>query len=545
MAVWPTAPSPPPNQADLDRALDEATAAWLVRDRQRWIRVGRSELRSLRQLLRLRKSARAGLAACARRVTLTFERACRPSGTLWIEGDCSVRLLSWSEATDVEEPAMLAAWLSAHGADEPLRALERSRAPELASALSTWRAAAPPELCRYVDAFWQEGRAVFDAEAYGTSLRALRAARGGPAEMAWALGAWYGARRGRWDEPYAFEAVPEAMLRSLDVHVVFEAALAGVPPASRAGITRFLVEQITWRGRWGIEQRMPLEVREALLASAQDSGAQENVVRARRLLFGEGDLAPLGTELVAASSGGRYNRLCTEGAGVFGIDGHELVRLERGHGATELTRLLAPGSPLAARAGSVFFLRRSGGVHSISVEGGEDRSRIGPLFNWPSGRLRRVLPRFTEARDAALARLVPNDADLLPLDPGYDACDAYEAFGGPLPAALRLRSFWGCDVPRGLLHEVPERGAPRTVALGGRPVWLGATDTGVLVVVARDGGEVAVLAVDEGGPARSLGAYRGQADDVLAALRVGGETWLHLTAPLGDIVVALESAART
>jgi hypothetical protein len=542
MPVWPIAPPPPPNQADVDRALDEATAAWLVRDKQRWIRIGRSELGSLRRLLRLRKGARAGLAACARRVTLTFERACRPSGTLWIEGNCAVRLLSWRELADVEEPAMLAAWLAAHGVDEPLRALERSCAPEVASVLSTWRAAAPPELCRYVDAFWQEGRAVLDAEVVGASLGALRAARGEPAEMAWALGAWYGARRGRWDEAYAFEAVPEAMLRSLDAHVVFEAAHAGVPAAARTGITRFLVEQITWRARWGIEQRMPLEVREALLTAARDSGAQENIVRARRLLFGEGDLAPPGTELVAASSGGRFNRLCTDGARAFGIDGHELARLERGHGTTELARLLAPGSPLAAREGSLFFLRRSG-VHSISVEGGEIRSRIGPLFDWPSDRLRRALSRFTEARDAALAHLVPNDADLLPLDPGYDACDAYEAFGGALPAALRLRSFWGCDVPRGLLHEVPKRGAPRSVALGGRPVWLGATSTGVLVVVARDDNEVAVLAVDQGGPARSLGAFRGRADDVLAVLRVGGEAWLHLAVPLGDIVVALDGAA--
>ncbi len=109
--------------------LDEATAAWLVRDKQRWIRISRSELGSLRQLLRLRKSAHAGLAACARRVTLTFERACRPSGTLWIDGNCTVRLLSWSEFADVEEPAMLAAWLAAHGVDEPLRALERAALP--------------------------------------------------------------------------------------------------------------------------------------------------------------------------------------------------------------------------------------------------------------------------------------------------------------------------------------------------------------------------------------------------------------------------------
>ncbi|WP_437643952.1 hypothetical protein [Sorangium sp. So ce362] len=66
-----------------------------------------------------------------------------------------------------------------------------------------------------------------------------------------------------------------------------------------------------------------------------------------------------------------------------------------------------------------------------------------PVTNLPPARLRRALSRFVEARDAALARLVPDDADLLPLDPGHDACDAYEAFGGALPAALRLRSFWG------------------------------------------------------------------------------------------------------
>ncbi|WP_437595981.1 hypothetical protein WMF28_25680 [Sorangium sp. So ce590] len=65
------------------------------------------------------------------------------------------------------------------------------------------------------------------------------------------------------------------------------------------------------------------------------------------------------------------------------------------------------------------------------------------VANLPPARLRRALSRFVEARDAALARLVPDDADLLPLDPGHDACDAYEAFGGALPAALRLRSFWG------------------------------------------------------------------------------------------------------
>jgi hypothetical protein len=218
------------------------------------------------------------------------------------------------------------------------------------------------------------------------------------------------------------------------------------------------------------------------------------------------------------------------------------VRLKKDHGALEVCPVFRPDTPIAIRNRAVLLLDPSG-RRCVVTEEDESRPALRPLCGLPALRLRHALPRFTEARDAALARLVPNDADLLPLDPGYDACDAYEAFGGPLPAALRLRSFWGCDVPRGLLHEAPKRGAPRNVALGGRPVWLGATSTGVLVVVARDDNEVAVLAVDEGGPARSLGAFRGRADDVLAALCVGGEAWLRLAAPLGAIVVARGGAA--
>jgi hypothetical protein len=254
-----------------------------------------------------------------------------------------------------------------------------------------------------------------------------------------------------------------------------------------------------------------------------------------------GALAPAGTTLIASASSS-YRRLCTDGSRVFAIDGWKLVRLKKDQGGLEVCPVFRPDTPIAIRDRAVLLLDPSGRRRMVT-EGGESRPDRRPLCGLPAFRLRHALPRFTEARDAALARLVPNDADLLPLDPGYDACDAYEAFGGPLPVALRLRSFWGCDVSRGLLYEVPRRGAPRSVALGGRPVWLGATETGVLVVVAHDEDEAAVLAVDEGGPARSLGAFRGRADDVLAVLRVGGEAWLHLAAPLGDVVVALEGAA--
>ncbi|WP_437964153.1 hypothetical protein WMF04_31120 [Sorangium sp. So ce260] len=253
-----------------------------------------------------------------------------------------------------------------------------------------------------------------------------------------------------------------------------------------------------------------------------------------------GELAPPGTTLVAATSSA-YRRLCTDGARVVAIQGSRLVRLQQGHRVHEVCPVFRPDTPIAIRPGGVLLLDPSG-RRRLVTEDGEDRPDRRPLFGLPALRLRHALPRFVEARDAALSRLVPDDADLLPLDPGHDACDAYEAFGGALPAALRLRSFWGCDVPRGLLHEAPARGAPRRVALGGRPAWLGATGTGVLVVVAREGGEVAVLAVDEGGPARSLGAFSGRTDDVLTVLRVSGKAWLRLATPKGEAVVALEGA---
>ncbi|AGP38577.1 hypothetical protein [Sorangium cellulosum] len=393
MPVWPIVPSPPPQQADVDRALDGATAAWLVADSGRRARIPRSGIEALRPLLRLRgegapRSEGAGSEEPALApVTLELERHGRPSATVRVAADLSIQL-AWDRPAPVEAPAALRAWLVGRGA-------------------------------------------------------ALR------------------------------------------------------PPSPERG--------------------------HAPAASAA-----------------AGEIAPPGTTLVAAASS-TYRRLCTDGARVFAIQGWTLVRLQKGQRAHEICPVFRPDTPIAIRAGGVLLLDPSG-RRRLVTEDGEARPDRRPLFGLPALRLRRALPRFVAARDAALARLVPDDADLLPLDPGHDACDAYEAFGGALPAALRLRSFWGCDVARGLLHEVPARGAPRQIALGGRPAWLGATGTGVLVVVARDGGEVAVLAVDAGAPARSLGAFRGRADGVLAALCVGGEAWLRLAAPPGGVVVALEGA---
>ena len=150
-----------------------------------------------------------------------------------------------------------------------------------------------------------------------------------------------------------------------------------------------------------------------------------------------------------------------------------------------------------------------------------------------------MLASFAKRRDRALRRAVPEIADLLPLDPDADACAAYEAFGGQTPAAFRLGAAYACDPARGVLIEAPWRGPAREVALGGRPVWIGATEAGVLVAVEREA-MVVMIAVDEGDPPRPLGAMRIPSTAVLGALLVGERVWVRLAAPLGDVLVAVD-----
>ncbi len=325
MPVWPILPSPPPQQADVDRALGSATAAWLVANDRRRVRVARSSSTRFARCfasagMRLR-TARAQISEedTLGPVTVELERHGRPIAALRVGADLSIQL-AWDTAAQVDAPAALRAWLTAHG-----------------------RAVPRPE-------------------------------------------------PGRGEAP-------------------------------------------------------------AGLASG-------------------GALVPPGTTLVAATSSS-YRRLCTDGSRVFAIDGWRLVRLKKEHGVLEVCPVFRPDTPIAIRNRAVLLLDPSG-RRCIVTEEGESRPDLRPLCGLPTLRLRHALPRFTEARDAALARLVPNDADLLPLDPGYDACDAYEAFGGPLPAApaaalvLGLRRSARAPARGAEARRSPERRARRPPCLAGR-----------------------------------------------------------------------------
>lgn len=523
-----------PSAAELAAVLREATSAEITADGGRSTHVRGAALAGLREAARVRDRGAAAAWIPLGGVVVELRRHGRALATLEVRGDLSVRLLSWGEAGEAESPEALAKWLAERGVEGPLRGLARRDA--MAAALAAWCAAAPPEVRAEVEAIAGDPATARDGARVAALGSALRDARGGTAPAAWALAAWYGARGGAWRDGFSFEAVTAGALRAIGVHEILEAAASGVTEEARAGLARFLVEEVTSRG-WAIDRRLPEEVRAALFEAARESGA-ENEARARPLLLGEGELAPRGSTLVGASQSSRFRRLTTDGVRAFAIDGQDLVELELGRGRAPLTKALKPGSPLAVRDDEVLMEQPSGGVR-VRIGDGEVRSGRRPLFDLPARRLPGKLDAYAATRDAALGRVAPG-ADLLVLEPDVDAVAAYEAFGGDRPAALELRSFWAADVARRVLHEIPKSGGPREVALPGTPVWIGATQNGVLLVVARDDGTTSVIAVDAGGAPRALGEVHAAPDRVRAALLVGDRAWLCLSAPLGDVLVAAD-----
>ncbi|EYF00231.1 hypothetical protein [Chondromyces apiculatus] len=522
-----------PSPAALEHTLAAADTAFLLGADARRVRVAGPDLAALRGVLRVREGRPAGGWAPEARVSIALTRGGQPLSRVEIHGDATVRLPSWEDAAPAAAPDALAAWLTAHGETALSRALSRAQAPSLAAALTAFLAAAPAEIRGFAAALAEDSGA---ARQLPEALAAVRATRGNLAAAAWAFAAWYGARPGLWEDAYTFEAIPRAALRSLDVHEIIRAAAEGIPEGSRAGVARFLVEEVTSRG-WALDRRIPPAVREALVEAAHAS-APENGARAERLLRDEGPLAPAGSTLVAASASGELRRLCTDGVRAFAVDGWDLVRMEPGTGATRITKLFKPDTPLAVRKGELRFLQPNH-VERVPVDGDEVHRGRAPLFDLPARRLPGMLDAFTRRRDEALRRAAPDSTDLVPLDPDPSASAAYAALGGETPAALRLGAAYAFDPMRRVLVEAPWKGPAREVPLGGSPVWMGATETGVLVAVARDT-TTALVALDEGGPLRTLGTLHTAATAVCEALLVGGRVWVRLAAPLGDVLVAAD-----
>jgi len=530
-----------PSQTDLDLAFAAVTQAEIDEDGHRARPLDRTDLAALAPFVRIAPGTPyPDFADPPERIALRFERDGEPLGSLLVYPELAVRWSAWKHAADVADPRGLGAWLAARGIAGPLAAYERSLSSADTAAREAFLAAAPRPLVPFLDALAADPTARRFA-AYRAAFDGLVAASPSPSEAVWALCAWLGSRRGPWTEGPRVEGVAEGLLRAFGVHELIALAAAAVPEAARAGAARFLVESVQSRG-WELHRRLPVAVRESLVAAAEASGASENGERARRLFLDEGPLAPPGTELVGTALAWRLRRLCGDGTSAFAIDGHDLVRFERGGARTLLAKIVKPDTPLAVRDGEVWWLH-PGGPSSMPVGGGEARKRHGSWFGLSARRLARTVPGWYRARDEALARALPEGAASLALDVDRDERDACEAFGGDLPSALASPFFWACDVDGRRLLRVSRKGEVTAFALDGRPLALGMRDETLHVLIAGEAGSISVATV---GPALKLGGFGpcvALPGDVRSVLLVGDAAWLRVRAPLGDALVSLPAGA--
>lgn len=541
-----------PRQADLDRAFEAANGAIL-----RWEGDDRGEL-DARELAALRDatrivegSPRVEQLDPGDRYEVQLARDGLDVGVVVIRPDLSVRWAGWERAAPAADPRALGEQLAARGLPGPLAALARRTSPEGEAAAAAFLSAAPRAISVALESLAREPGASGAAE-QRRAFEALVAATGSAEQAVFQLLAWLGSRRGAWSEGPEVEGVADGLLHEHGLDEVIALLARGVPAEARAGAARFLVDNIRSRGR-AVREQLPEAVRAALVEAASRTGSAENEARTRRLLIDEGPLAPEGTELVAAARGGRLGRACADASGVAAIDAGRIVWFSRAAARladrgseeawrtlprAELARVMRPDTPLAVRDGHVWFVHTSG-PRSVSIATGEDRDRHGAWFGLPARRLARDVPRYHRAREEALAHVLPAGAPRLALGIDRDERDAYEAFGGDLPSALRSPFFWACDVPGRRLVRVSSRRPTRETPLDGAPVRIGAQGDRVHVLTSHEDGSVSVVVAGGGDELRRSARCAVRAEDVRRVLLVGDEIWLRVRAPLGDVLVAL------
>jgi hypothetical protein len=329
----------------------------------------------------------------------------------------------------------------------------------------------------------------------------------------------------------------EGLLRSLGVEEVIAIAARGVPEEARAGLCRFLTDHARTRF-WALPSRLTETERDALVRAAAATGEPGNELRTRQVLFDEGPLAPEGTRLLAAAQNGALRRLCTDGRRAFALDLQEIRRIDPDGQTHDLATVYRPDTPLAVRGKHVWF-RNPVQPHSVPGGGGDVRERSAPLSSLREVRFPWSYRRFREACDRAVARALPFADPALVLDVDHDQRDAYMAFGGDLPAALASSYFWVADPRDNRLLRVTRSGESRAIPLDGVPRAIGAQGNHIHVVIERGDSAAAIVVLRPDLSLRRSHPCSARPQDIRGVLLVGDEVWLRLSAPLGDVLVAL------
>jgi hypothetical protein len=201
----------------------------------------------------------------------------------------SLRWPGWDGDALLRDGGQVLRWLADHGVNGPLEQEQRRRAARHEAQLDEerWKAAAPVAVRDLLDpavtAAHTDG--LLPQSTYSVVAQRLAQAIPDPVERAAALLVWYGSGTGRCSGYPVHEALPAPALAETPISHLID-ALRSFPADARidAGAVRHLCG---WQSR--PEQardvgRLPIDLRERLLAAAQESGDDDKRHRAERWL---------------------------------------------------------------------------------------------------------------------------------------------------------------------------------------------------------------------------------------------------------------------
>ncbi|MBK8256717.1 MAG: hypothetical protein IPK82_29105 [Polyangiaceae bacterium] len=534
-----------PSQLELDRALVSADSADILVDGEVIGQCDSTQLFDLKSILSLASGGQyKAYSDPPNCVVIQLSKGGAATARLLIYPDLAIRLETFAHASLVNSPRSLATFLSARGCPGPLQVLTFLESTAAKERESNIQALAPESIRSHLPMLVRDPWA-FDTAVYQSAFNALTTSTGDATSAFLRLCVWHGAIAAPWDpcltDPpvigmpsgpkLRIEQATDGLMRMFGVHEAIGLAGEECPVDARAGLCRFLVDNVQSRG-FNLTGRIAANRREQLVASV--STQPENERRARLLLLDEGPIVPLGTSLFALSNAGQFSRICADNEHVVAVDGHQVVGFQGGE-RTVLSPIVRPGTPLALRKGQVWFYQ-PGGIRSTPVAGGRVSDHWAPFFGLPEKKLARAIQDQKYLVEETAEKWLGGRSALrsIPLDP--NACEAYAAFGGDLPAALASPVQFATDKQGRILYRFGKRGSPVKVDLEGRAIALAVYTGGVVAVVEQENNNLCAIRTD-GEHSTQLARFAAPSRRVKGVLPFGEKALIRLRAPLGEIVV--------